>query len=85
MLKIIIPLAILLLTASFGQEKTDSQAFDPNKMFSVKELQEDYNSLRKDIEKRQPNLYLYTSKARMDFVFDSGNHRNGHGDVRIFD
>lgn len=64
-------LFLLILVSSFGKGKERRHPFDPDRLFTVEELQEDFRALRKDIEKRQPNLYLYTPKERMDFVFDS--------------
>lgn len=64
-------LFLLILASSFGKGKEKRHPFDPKRIFTVEELQEDFRALRKDIEKRQPNLYLYTPKERMDFVFDS--------------
>jgi hypothetical protein len=64
-------LLVFLLASAFGKGKDRRHPFDPARIYSVEELQEDFRALRRDIEKRQPNLYVYTPKARMDFVFDS--------------
>lgn len=60
-----------MLASSFGKGKDRRHPFDPKRIYTIEELQEDFRVLRKDIEKRQPNLYLYTPKERIDFVFDS--------------
>ncbi len=60
----------VILISSFVTKKK-LKHFNPEKIYSVQELQEDFTALRRGIEKKQPNLYLYTSKQRMDVVFDS--------------
>jgi Peptidase family S41 len=62
-----------LLLCAFSKDKREARKhpFDPKRIFTIEELQEDFRVLRKDIEKRQPNLYVYSTKERMDFVFDS--------------
>lgn len=64
---------LLILVSSFvsKEKKTAVSPYDPAHLFSVEELQEDFRVLRHDIEKRQPNLYLYSSKTQMDAAFDS--------------
>src|SRR5260221_8212746 len=49
-----------------------SKNYDPNKKYSVSELQQDYALLRNILEKKHPSLYWYTSKDSMDYYFDSG-------------
>lgn len=41
------------------------------KLFSIEELQEDFNYWRNRLEKKHPLLYLYTSKSEMNRFFDS--------------
>lgn len=64
-------ISIFILLCSFSKDKTKKEDFDTSRIYTVAELQEDFRVLRRDIEKRQPNLYLYSSKERVDFVFDS--------------
>ncbi|HEU4716267.1 MAG TPA: hypothetical protein VFU15_00450, partial [Bacteroidia bacterium] len=63
-------IALILLLASFAAGKTEKK-YDPAKLFTVKQLQEDFTALRARLERKDPNLYLYTPKKRLDFVFDS--------------
>lgn len=64
-------LFLLVITCAFKQESNGKKQFDPAKIYSVQDLQEDFLVMRKEMEKKQPNLYLYNTKERMDFVFDS--------------
>ncbi len=45
--------------------------YNPNKKYSRRELEEDYNLLRNILEKKHPALYWYTPKDSMNFYFDS--------------
>ncbi|MEP7237557.1 MAG: S41 family peptidase [Ferruginibacter sp.] len=45
--------------------------YNPNKKFSVQQLQQDYSLLRNILEKKHPSLYWYTPKDSMDFYFDT--------------
>ena len=47
-----------------------NKSYNPNKKYSVSELQEDYSLLRKILEKKHPSLYWYSSKDSMDMYFD---------------
>lgn len=67
----IIILFVFILVCSFAKDKNRKNNFDVQRIYTVAELQEDFRCLRRDIEKRQPNLYLYSTKERVDFVFDS--------------
>lgn len=62
---------LFLFFCSFSKDKIKKEDFDISRKFSVAELQEDFRVMRRDIEKRQPNLYLYSTRERVDFVFDS--------------
>lgn len=60
---------ILLIISNqtiFGQVK-----YNPDRLFTVDELKEDFKYLRTYLEKNQPNLYLYTTKSEMNKTFDS--------------
>ena len=49
---------------------SSNKNYNPNKKYSVQELQEDYTLLRNILEKKHPSLYWYTPKDSMDFYFD---------------
>ena len=49
-----------------------SKNYNPDKKFSVQQLQGDYSLLRNILEKKHPSLYWYTPKASMDAFFDEG-------------
>lgn len=63
---------IVFLVISFCKNAAFSQAnyFDTT-MFSVKELQEDFNFWKDKLEKKAPLLYLYNSKNRTNHYLDS--------------
>ncbi len=61
-------IAIIILTKTtfcIAQQTID------NVVYSKIQLQEDFGQLRKYLETKHPNLYLYTSKPTMDSVFNS--------------
>ncbi len=64
---IAIIISVLLLSGCTSSKKT---SYNPDKKFSVQELQEDFNLLRKILEKKHPSLYWYTPKDSMDRYFD---------------
>ena len=69
---IIIRLSLLLFIAlpsltGFSQKNN----YDPDQRYSIKDLQEDFQFLRTNLENTHPNLYLYTSKAEFNLFFDS--------------
>lgn len=70
-LRVIWIMILFLMICSFNEHSAGKQKFDPARVYSIPELQEDFRAMRKEMEKKQPNLYLYNSKERMDFVFDS--------------
>ncbi|HPG10566.1 MAG TPA: S41 family peptidase [Chitinophagaceae bacterium] len=45
--------------------------YNPNQLYSVNELQDDFKFLRTNLEKNHPNLHLYTSKEKLGFFLDS--------------
>ncbi|UAY52006.1 S41 family peptidase [Ferruginibacter albus] len=49
-----------------------SKNYNPNKKYSVQQLQQDYTLLRKILEAKHPSLYWYTSKDSMNMFFDNG-------------
>lgn len=51
-----------------------SRNYNPNKKYSIAELQQDYSLLRNILEKKHPSLYWYTSKDSMDYYFNEGYH-----------
>jgi Peptidase family S41 len=66
--QLLITLALITCAAS-GFSQTGS--YDPNRLYTVSELQSDFKYLQKKLEKRHPNLYLYTSQAEFNSYFDS--------------
>lgn len=65
-------LLLFILSCSFVLEKnTDDKKSNHDKLYTVDELKADFSFMRRKLEKRDPNLYLYTSKNRIDNVFDS--------------
>jgi Peptidase family S41 len=50
---------------------TQTLSYNPNHLYSIDELKSDFQVLRKKLEKKNPNLYLYTPKAEMDLFLDS--------------
>jgi hypothetical protein len=63
---IILALVIYAVTG-FSQ----SSLYDPDRLYSVSELQSDFKYLQKKLESKHPNLYLYTSQSEFDNYFDS--------------
>lgn len=51
-----------------------TENYDPAHLYSVDELQKDFQFVRTTLEKKHPNLYLYTSKKDLDNFFDSLNN-----------
>jgi hypothetical protein len=49
-----------------------SRNYNPNKKFPPQELRQDYTLLRNILEEKHPSLYWYTSKERMNNIFDLG-------------
>ncbi len=49
-----------------------SKNYNPNKKYSVQQLQKDYTLLRNILETKHPSLYWYTPKDSMNMFFDSG-------------
>jgi hypothetical protein len=47
------------------------QQYNPGRTYSVAELRDDFRLLRDSLEKKHPNLYLYTPKTAFDIFFDS--------------
>ena len=49
-----------------------SRNYNPNKKFAPQQLRQDYTLLRNILEEKHPALYWYTSKERMNNIFDLG-------------
>ncbi|MGG9962053.1 S41 family peptidase [Ferruginibacter sp. SUN106] len=45
--------------------------FNPEQRFSIEQLQNDFNFLRTKLEKKHPQLYLYTAKEKLSLFLDS--------------
>jgi Peptidase family S41 len=50
---------------------SQSNSYDPRHLYSINELQTDFNFLRATLEKTHPDLYLYTPKEQFNLFFDS--------------
>lgn len=48
--------------------------YNPGHLYSVKDLRADLQFLRTNLEKKHPNLYLYTTKPFFNLFFDSLYH-----------
>lgn len=59
---------MIICCASCSYQK----AYNPNKKFSPRQLQSDFDLYRAILEKRHPSLYWYASKSAVDAVFDNG-------------
>jgi hypothetical protein len=64
---LIILALVLYAVTGFSQ----SSLYDPDRLYSVSELQSDFKFLQKKLENKHPNLYLYTSQSEFDNYFDS--------------
>jgi Peptidase family S41 len=63
-------LIFLCLAVIFCSCATISKSYDPNKKYTVQQLQEDYTLLRNILEQKHPSLYWYTGKDSMNMYFD---------------
>jgi len=63
---------LAIIIAVFTSCAVSHKNYDPNKKFSVQQLQRDYTLLRNILEKKHPSLYWYTPKDSMDYFFDKG-------------
>jgi hypothetical protein len=50
---------------------SQSKDYNPSHLYSVDELQADVKFLQATLEKKHPNLYLYTPKEKLNLFFDS--------------
>ena len=48
-----------------------SKNYNPQKKYSVQQLQQDYSLLRNILEDKHPSLYWYTPKDSMDMYFSN--------------
>lgn len=60
-------LALSFALTSFCQNNN----YNPDHLYTVKDLKTDFQFLRTTLEKAHPNLYLYTPKAEFNSFFDS--------------
>jgi hypothetical protein len=63
----IVALAVVAMSCSSSRV-----AFDPERKYSVPELQKDYSLFRNILEESHPSLYWFTSKDSMNYFFDYG-------------
>lgn len=64
-------LLFTLLMFGNGAALCQDNNFNPDQRFSAEQLQTDFNFLRTKLEKKHPNLYLYTSKEKLTLFLDS--------------
>ena len=50
-------------------------SFNPNKKYSLQEVQKDYSLFQNILEEYHPGLYWYTNKDSMDYFFHLGNEQ----------
>jgi len=62
---------IILQFQSIEAQEGKIEAFDPEKKFSVKQLQDDFVVLRQALEEGHGGLYRYTPKEELDKQFES--------------
>src|ERR1041385_3402394 len=63
-------LIAMVILESCGVAKS---SFNPNKKYSLQEVQKDYSLFQNILEEYHPGLYWYTSKDSMDRFFQWGN------------
>jgi hypothetical protein len=59
-----------LLLSCFFSVQVVAQGFDPDRVYSVAELREDFDLLRDALEEAHSGLYRYSSKEAIDRMFD---------------
>ena len=62
--------AIIMQSCGVGRS-----SFNPNKKYSLQEVQKDYSLFQNILEEYHPGLYWYTSKDSMDHFFQWGNEQ----------
>ncbi len=66
--KIIFSCCLLFIANNLISQKS---SYDPDRVHSIDQLQEDFRFFRSKLEGKHPNLYEYTSKEVLDIYFDS--------------
>ena len=67
-----IAVILFIIFPSCGNDHdTTEKAADFTTLFSVEELQSDYNQFRNHLESHHPKLYRFTSKLQLDSMFDA--------------
>lgn len=64
-----IPLILSLILTLFAMDNCDKH--DVKQEFTAEELRRDFDVFRTSLEEGHPDLYRYSSKARLDSIFDS--------------
>ncbi|HWB25203.1 MAG TPA: S41 family peptidase [Chitinophagaceae bacterium] len=64
-------IAVIVLSVFVSNAFAQKNAAAPGRFYSESELKNDLTILRDNLEKREPNLYLYTPKETLDATFDS--------------
>lgn len=69
---IILKISLFLYTASFALTGlSQNNSYNPEHRYSVPDLQTDFRFIRTNLEKKHPDLYLYTPKTSLNLFFDS--------------
>ncbi len=68
----ILPFLVLILLSgqSLTLQDSEKKVFDPEKKHAVDELKEDFTLLKTALEEAHAGLYYYTTKEKMDGLFD---------------
>ncbi|MFM9911401.1 MAG: S41 family peptidase [Chitinophagaceae bacterium] len=66
--KIILSCCLLFIVNNLISQKS---SYDPDRVYSIEQLREDFRFFRSKLENKHPNLYQYTSKEILNLYFDS--------------
>jgi hypothetical protein len=69
-MKYLLPSFLLLALIFITSFKTD-EGYRADRLYTIKQLEEDFSFLRKTLEKDHPRVYEYTSKRKFDHFLDS--------------
>jgi Peptidase family S41 len=67
--------AVLLILFFASSCTVGKNSYNPNKKFSPRQLQQDYELFRNVLEELHPSLYWYTPKDSVDYYFEVGASR----------
>ena len=66
---------VVMATIIFQSCNVGRSSFNPNKKYSLQQVQKDYSLFQNILEEYHPGLYWYTSKDSMDHFFQCGNEQ----------